>query len=159
MFGLPAILRLVASLQSGLPLQSGSVPPSILPSQPAPVLQSTPILQTSPVAVAGTVGSLMVLLTVTAHVAARNVLGDVPFQNALGVGPVVAPFATLPEAFGVQPALAIALALVVDFLAIDYLYGQRWQLSAYVTLIHAVVSVLLGAVLVSIFLLLTSAPG
>lgn len=123
------------------------------------ILQLTPILQASPLAVAGTIGSLIVLLTVTAHIAARNVLGDVQFQKALGVGPVVAPFATLPEAFGVPPALAIALAIVVDFLAIDYLYGRRWQLSAYVTLIHVVVSVLLGTVLVSAFLLLTSAPG
>jgi hypothetical protein len=120
---------------------------------------SVPILQASPLAVAGTVGSLIVLLTVTAHIAARNVLEDVPAQNALGVGPVVAPFATLPEAFGVPPALAIGLAIVADFLAITYLYGRGWRLSAYLTLIHVVVSVLLGTLLVSAFLLLTSAPG
>jgi hypothetical protein len=119
----------------------------------------TALLQASPIAVGGTVGSLIVLLTVTAHIAARNVLEDVPVEKALGVGPAVAPFATLPELFDVPPALAIGLAIVVDFLVITYLYGRRWQLSAYVTLVHVVVSVLLGTLIVSTFLLLTSAPG
>lgn len=122
-------------------------------------LSPAPPLQAGALAVAGTLGSLIVLLTVTAHIAARNVLGEVPVQKALGVGPVVAPFAALPEAFGVPPALAIGLAIVADFLAITALYGRRWQLSAYVTLIHVAVSVLLGTVVVSTFLLLTSAPG
>lgn len=119
----------------------------------------SPTLQASPTAIAGTVVSLLVLLTLTAHVAARNVLGEVPIAKAVGVGPVVAPFAFLPEAFGVPPALAIAGAIGADFLAITYLYEQPWRLSAYVTLVHVVVSVLLGTVIVGIFLLLSSAPG
>ena len=124
-----------------------------------PLPQATPALQTSPTAVAGTVGSLILLLSVTAHVAARNVLGDVPIWKAVGIGPVTAPFAILPETFGVEPALAIGLAIGADVLAIKYLYGRRWRLTAYVTLIHVVVSVLLGSIIVSLFLLLASAPG
>lgn len=116
-------------------------------------------LQASPTAVAGTVGSLIVLLTLTAHIAARNVLGDVRFRKALAIGPIAAPFALLPEAFGVNPGLAIAGALVADFLAITYVYEQGRKLSAYITLIHAVVSVLLGTILVSLYLLLASVPG
>lgn len=127
-------------------------------SMRAPSL-TVPMIQVSPVAVAGTVGSLIVLLTVTAHIAARNVLGDVSFRKAIGVGPVTAPFAMLPEAFGVDPALAIGLAIVVDFFAITYLYDRRWQLSAYIAVIHVVVSILLGAILVGLFLLLASIPG
>lgn len=121
-------------------------------------LATTP-LQASPTAVAGTVGSLIVLLSVTAHIAARNVLGDVSIRNAIGVGPATAPFAILPEAFGVNPALAVGLAIGADLLAIKYLYGRRWRLTAYVTLIHVVVSILLGTIIVSLFLLLASAPG
>lgn len=124
-----------------------------------PLPQATPVLQTSPTAVAGTVGSLILLLSVTAHIAARNVLGDVTVWKAAGVGPATGPFALLPVAFDVSSALAIGLAIVADVLAIKFLYGRRWRLTAYVTLIHVVVSILLGSIIVSLYLLLASAPG
>ncbi|MFB6096343.1 MAG: hypothetical protein ABEJ74_03030 [Haloferacaceae archaeon] len=120
---------------------------------------TVPLQTATPVAVAGTVGSLALFLALTAHIAARNVLGDVPVQNALGVGILPAVFASLPQAIGLNPSVAIAGAVLVDGAAIKLLYGRDWKLSAYITLIHAVVSVILGTVVVSLALLLLSAPG
>lgn len=125
-------------------------------SSPPPV---APLQAAVSLSVAATVGSLALFLSVTGHLAARNVLGDVPVVNAVGIGPLPAAIATLPRAFGVDSYLAIALALLVDFAAIKYLYGRGWKLTGYVTLIHVVVSVILGAILVSLALLLASAPS
>jgi hypothetical protein len=108
--------------------------------------------------VAGTVGSLALFLSVTGHIAARNVLGDVSPRDAVGIGPLPAAIATLPPTFGVNPLLAIVAAVAVDLGAIKYLYGREWRLTAYITFIHVVVSIILGAVLVSLALLLSTAP-
>ena len=127
----------------------------------APGLTSAPVpLQSgaTPLAVAGTVGSLALFLSVTGHIAARNVLGDVSPRDAVGIGPLPAAIATLPPTFGVNPLLAIVAAVAVDLGAIKYLYGREWRLTAYITFIHVVVSIILGAVLVSLALLLSTAP-
>lgn len=119
------------------------------------------LLQTSagPVPVAGTFLSLAVFLSVTAHVAARNVLGDVRARRALTVGPGPAAVAVTGAALSITPALTVPLAVVVDALLVRRAYGLERRPTVYVTAIHAVVSVLLGAVVVAGFLLLRTAPG
>lgn len=110
-------------------------------------------------AVAGTFATLALLLSVTAHVAARNVLGDVPVRNAFAVGPVPAAVAVVFTALSWPSGLAVAVAVVADALLIGRLYDAGRRLTLLITLIHAVVSVLAGAVLVAGFFLLRSAPG
>ncbi|SEO57153.1 hypothetical protein SAMN04487948_103287 [Halogranum amylolyticum] len=113
----------------------------------------------SPVAIAGTVGLFALFLSITAHIAARNVLGDVEVKKAFVVGPLPATIAVVSTAFGLNPFLAILTALVVDATAISLLYGRSRRLTAYVTAIHVVVSILLGTVLFGLAFLLASAPG
>jgi hypothetical protein len=112
-----------------------------------------------PVAVAGTVGLFALFLSVTAHLAARNVLGDVAVRKAFGVGPLPAAIAVVGTAFEVPTAVTVAAALAADFGLIRVFYGRDWRLSAYVTFIHVVVSIILGAVLFSLLFLISSAPG
>jgi hypothetical protein len=118
---------------------------------------------TSPLAIAGTFAPFAVVLSVTAHIAARNVLGDVPVRNAFFVGPVPAAISILVAAFAAEnmPVLFAGLfaALVLDGVAITYVYGESRKLSAYITLIHFVVSVILGTILFGIWALATSAPA
>lgn len=111
------------------------------------------------VAVAGTFVSLALFLSLTAHIAARNVLGDVPLRNALAVGPPPAAIAVGFTAFRLPPWLAVACALVVDGVLVDRLYRAGRRLSVYVTLIHVVVSILLGAIVVGLWVVIRSAPG
>jgi hypothetical protein len=120
------------------------------------------VLQTAsntPLAVAGTAALLALFLSVTAHLAARNVLGDVPVRKAFAVGPVPAAIAVVSTAFEVNPYLAIAVALVADGVLIGVLYRESRRLTAYITFIHAVVSVILGSVVVSLYFLALSAPA
>lgn len=113
----------------------------------------------SPVAIAGTAGLLALFLSITAHIAARNVLGDVEVKKAFIVGPLPAAIAVVSAALGVNPFLAIFVALVVDAVAISLLYGRSYRLTAYVTGIHVVVSIILGSVLFALVFLLGTAPG
>jgi len=117
----------------------------------------------SPLAIAGTFASFAVFLSITAHIAARNVLGDVPVRNAFLVGPVPAAISVVVAAFAVEntPLLFAGLlaALGLDAGAIKYVYGESKGLSAYITLIHFVVSVILGTIIFGILALATSAPA
>ncbi|WP_425604215.1 DUF7473 family protein [Halobellus salinisoli] len=116
----------------------------------------------TPLAIAGTFAVFALFLSVTAHIAARNVLGDVPVRNGFLVGPVPAAVSILVSTFAERdPVLfgGLLVALVLDGVAIAYVYGESRKLSAYITLIHFVVSVLLGTVLFGIWALLTSAPA
>jgi hypothetical protein len=113
----------------------------------------------SAVAVAGTFASLALFLSLTAHIAARNVLGDVPVRYAFVVGPIPAAVAVVFTTFGLSPPLGIFLAILLDGTAMSYLYGQSRGLTAYITLIHVVVSILLGTVLYGVLALWASAPG
>jgi hypothetical protein len=113
----------------------------------------------SALAVAGTFASLALFLSLTAHIAARNVLGDVPLRNALGVGPPPAAIAVSFTALDLPSWLAVACAVALDGLLVDRLYGADRRLSLYVTFVHVVVSILLGALVVSLWLLIQSAPG
>ncbi len=118
---------------SGLSL---SLSPALSPAQAGGSVQ-----------VLGTVLTLAVFFALTVHIAARNVLGDVPIRNALAIGPLLAVIAVSMTALGVHPALTILLAVVVDALAISRLYGVGRRYTVFVTFIHAVVSVILGVVL------------
>ncbi|MGQ4556504.1 DUF7473 family protein [Halobellus sp. GM3] len=114
-------------------------------------------------AIAGTFASFAIFLSVTAHIAARNVLGDVPVRSAFLVGPVPAAISVLVATFAVDntPVLfaGLAVALALDGVAVRYVYGESTGLSAYITLIHFVVSVILGTVVFGVLALATSAPG
>ncbi|WP_101295140.1 DUF7473 family protein [Halegenticoccus soli] len=113
----------------------------------------------SPLAIAGTFGLFALFLTLTAHIAARNVLGDVEVKKAFAVGPVPAAIGVVSTALGVNSFLALLVAVLADAGMIRYLYGRSAGVTAYITLIHVVVSVILGTVLFGVLFLATSAPG
>lgn len=115
--------------------------------------------EAGPIAIAGTVGLLALFLSVTAHLAARNVLGDVPIAAALGVGigPAIVSVAT--ALLSLPGVVGVAIALAVDAGAIHLLYGHPRRTSAYITAIHVIVTVILGAVLFGLTVLLASLPG
>lgn len=116
-------------------------------------------LQVDPLPVAGTYLSLALFLSLTAHVAARNVLGAVPARRALGVGPLPAAVAVVVAALSLPAALGVVVALLLDWLLFARLYSCSGRLAAYVTAIHAVVSVVAGSVVVALVLLIGTAPG
>ena len=109
-----------------------------------------------PLAYAGTFLLTAAVYSLTAHIAARNVLGDVPIKRALLVGPAPAAVALLLQQYG---ALAFLLAIAVDFVLIRYVYRLKARTTALVTLVHVVVSVLLLMVVLSAYRLVGTAPG
>ena len=116
-----------------------------------------------PLAVAGTFASFALFLSITAHIAARNVLGDVPVRNAFVVGPVPAAVSVLVATFAADNSAVIfaglAAAILLDWAAIRALYDESTRLAAYITFIHFVVSVILGTIVFGIWALAISAPG
>jgi hypothetical protein len=132
-----------------------TVPASSVGASPA----VGPLQTGSVLAIAGTVALFALFVSVTGFIAARNVLGDVSPVKALGLGPIPAVLATLPQAFGIHPAVVVVLALLADWAGVYYLYEQSPRLAAYVTFIHAVVTIILGAVLFGLLALFASAPG
>lgn len=129
--------------------------PSHAVAAPQTVLQAG----ASPIAVAGTIGLLALFLSLTAHLAARNVLGDVAPIKALGVGLVPALVSMLTQLLSIPGVIGVALALALDGLAIHYLYGQPRRISAYLLAIHAIISIILGSVLIAGLILIASVPG
>ncbi|MEF8779460.1 MAG: hypothetical protein V5A46_02115 [Haloferacaceae archaeon] len=125
-----------------------------------PLVTAAP-LQTGaePLAVAGTLGLLALFLSLTAFLAARNVLGDVSPIPALGVGPLPAAVAVLSVPLEVPAVVAVPAAVVLDGVAIHVLYGDSPRLSAYVTFIHVVVTILLGTVVFGLVFLSRTLPG
>ena len=116
--------------------------------------------QTPPAtAVLGTVGLLALFLAATAHLAARNVLGDVAPSKALavGLGPALVSVGT--ELLSIPGGLGVLFALVVDGVVIHLLYGQPRRTTAYITAIHVIITILLGSVLVGGLIVLASLPG
>lgn len=124
-------------------------------------LLSTPLLQTQPgpLAVIGTVGLLGLFLALTAHLAARNVLGDVSPSKALAVGFGPAVVSLLTTLLPIPGGVGVIVALVVDGVAIHLLYDQPRRTSARITGVHAIISVLLGTVLFGGLILAASVPG
>jgi len=116
-----------------------------------------------PLAVAGTFASFALFLSITAHIAARNVLGDVPVRNAFVVGPVPAAVSVLVATFAADNSAVIfaglAVAILLDWAAIRALYDESTRMAAYITFIHFVVSVILGTIVFGIWALAISAPG
>lgn len=113
----------------------------------------------SPLAVAATFVLFALFLSATAHVAARNVLGDVPVRRALAVGPLPAAIGFVFAAFELPSLLGVGLAVAVDGLVVGRVYGRGRRLTAYVTFVHVVVTIILGTVLVALLMLLSTAPG
>jgi hypothetical protein len=118
-------------------------------------LQAAP----SPTAIIGTVGLLALFLSVTAHLAARNVLGDVAVIKALGVGIGPAVVSTGTALLSLPGVLGVALALAVDAVAIQLLYRQPRRTTGLITVIHAIITVILGTVVGGAVILYMSAPG
>ena len=122
----------------------------------APIaLQAAP----SPTAVLGTVGLLALFLSITAHLAARNVLGDVAVVKALGVGIGPAVVSTGTALLPLPGVLGVFFALTVDAVAIHLLYRQPRRTTGLITAIHAVITVILGTVVGGAVILYLSAPG
>ncbi|WP_152042969.1 DUF7473 family protein [Salinigranum salinum] len=121
------------------------------------VLQTVPSGSASQVA--GTFALFALFFAVTAHIAARNVLGDVELKNAVAVGPVIPAVSFVFVALEWPAALAVPVALAGDFLLVRYLYGQSTRLAAYLTLIHVVVSIILGVIVFGLLAIIQSAPG
>lgn len=121
------------------------------------VLQTVPSGSASQVA--GTFALFALFFTVTAHIAARNVLGDVELRKAFAVGPIIPAISFVFVALSWPPALALPLALAADFGLFRYLYGRSNKLTAYLTVIHVVVSIILGVIVFGLLALVQSAPG
>ena len=118
------------------------------------------LLQTvTPVSVLGTTVLLALFLSVTAHVAARNVLGDVDPRRALYVGPLPAVISVVGGAFDASAALLLPAGLLVDSVMFRWSYDQSRRTVIAMTLIHGVVSILLGGVLLLLSILIASMPG
>lgn len=116
------------------------------------VAQVSPVTS-SPLAYLGTFLLAAVVYSLTVHIAARYVLGDVPIHRALLVGPVVAVVVLVLGNYG---ALAVFLAIAVDFIAIRYVYQLTSRMAAFVTFIHIIVSILVLVVVLSAYRLVVS---
>lgn len=109
-----------------------------------------------PLAVLGTFLLTGAFYALTAHIAARYVLGDVPVKPALGVGLVLAVVALLLRSFGPAPVIAVSLA--IDVGAIKSLYRRNWRHTLLVAVAHYTVSAILGITLYNVVRLLGTAP-
>lgn len=105
-----------------------------------------------PTAVVGTFLLAALFYALTAHLAARYVLGSVPVLPAVGVGLVLAAVALLLRSFG--PAPVIVASLAVDVAAIKTFYGLEWRDTALVTVGHYTLSALIGVGLFNLVRLL-----
>lgn len=119
------------------------------------LLQASP----GPIAVVGTVGLLGLFLTLTAHLAARNVLGDVSPVKALGVGFGPAVVSLLTQLSPIPGGVGVLAALAVDGVVIQLLYDQPRRTTVRITAVHAIISVILGTVLIGGLILASSLPG
>lgn len=115
-------------------------------------------LQSTTVPVLATYVLFAAFLSLTAFIAARNLLGDVSLRRHALVGPPIAAIAFLAATFEFSPFLALAAALIVDAVALRQIHDLDRRLLAGVVVIHFVVSVILGAILFSLVALLGSAP-
>jgi hypothetical protein len=117
-------------------------------------LQATPVAG-GPLAYLGSFVVFAAVYSATAHIAARNVLGDVPLRRALVVGATIAVVVLLLQQYG---AIAFVVALALDFVVIRYVYRLRLRTTGLVTFVHLVVSVLLTIATLSLVRLLGTAP-
>lgn len=109
-----------------------------------------------PFTIAATFLLLSVLFGVTVHIAARYVLGDVPYTRALFVGPVPAAITLLLQDF--STGIMLTLGIAGDFIAIWRVYQVELRDAILITVVHYAVSVLLSITVASLLVLLGSAP-
>ena len=119
------------------------------------VLQATPKPGTIP-AIVGTFVLGALFYSLTAHIAARYVLGDVSPKRALVVGPVPVLVSLLLIEFPV--ILILVVGLVADFAAIHAVYRLKYRTAAFVTVVHYTVSILLIFILAYAIALFSTAP-
>ncbi|WP_121820995.1 DUF7473 family protein [Halostella salina] len=110
----------------------------------------------TPIAYVGTFLAFWIGYSLTAHIAARYVLGDVSVRRALLVGPVPAAASILLQQYG--PAISIAVTLFGDYLAIQSVYRLNYRLAGLVAIVHYTVTVILGITLANLIGLLSTAP-
>ncbi len=122
-------------------------------------MQSGAGIGANPIAILVTIGSFALFLTITAHIAARNVLGDVPIRDAFLIGPLPAIIAVIVTAFSLPSLGGLLFAIIGDVAVISKVYDQQIKLASYITLIHFVVSVILGTILYGVLALIGSFPG
>ena len=113
----------------------------------------------TPVSVLGTILLFAVFLSVTAHLAARNVLGAVDPRRALYVGPLPAVIGVVGGAFSLPELLIVLAALIVDAVMFAWSYDQPPRVVAGMTLVHAVITTLLGVVFLGLAVLFAARPG
>ncbi|UPW01469.1 hypothetical protein M0R88_05030 [Halorussus gelatinilyticus] len=108
------------------------------------------------VALIGTFLLAVLFYGVTAHIAARYVLGDVPILRAFVVGLVPALISFALQAYG--PLVVILVSATADFFAIRGVYRLRLRTAGLVTLVHYTVSAIAGITVLNIVRLLSTAP-
>ncbi|USZ67121.1 hypothetical protein NGM10_10305 [Halorussus salilacus] len=108
------------------------------------------------VALIGTFLIAVLFYAVTAHIAARYVLGSVPIGRALAVGVVPAVVSFALQAY--HPIYVIPLAAGADFFAIRAVYRLRYRTTGLVALAHYTVSAILGITIYNLVALLSTAP-
>ncbi|WP_137284331.1 DUF7473 family protein [Halorussus salinisoli] len=108
------------------------------------------------VALVGTFLLTVLFYGVTAHIAARYVLGDVPIVRAFAVGVVPAIISFALQAYG--PAIVILVSASADFFTIRAVYRLKYKTAGVVTLAHYTVSALLGITIFNLVRLLGTAP-
>jgi len=122
---------------------------------PTAPLQVAPQAGTLPQLV-GTFVVSVLFFSLTAHVAARYVLGDVPIRRALLVGLV--PALTTTVLIRYPPIVIIALTVVCDFLAIQTVYRLAYRTTALVTGAHFTLTVLTSLVVAYALAIFSTAP-
>jgi hypothetical protein len=108
------------------------------------------------VALVGTFLLAALFYAVTAHIAARYVLGDVPIPRAFAVGVVPAIISFALQAYG--PGVVILVSATADFFAIRGVYRLKYKTAVLVTLAHYTVSALVGITVFNLWRLLRTAP-
>lgn len=108
------------------------------------------------VALVGTFLLAVLFYSVTAHIAARYVLGDVPVKRALLVGVVPAVIAFALQAYG--PAVIILVSASADFFTIRAVYRLKYKTAGFVAMAHYTVSALAGIAIFNLVRLLGTAP-
>ena len=93
---------------------------------------------------------------VTAHIAARYVLGSVPISRAFLVGLVPAVISFALQRY--DPIVVILIAGAADFFAIRAVYRLKFKTTTLVTLVHYTLGALFGITILNLVRLLGTAP-
>ena len=113
----------------------------------------------APTAIVGTILLLALFLSITAHIAARNVLGNVNPRRAIYVGPLPAVVGVAGGALALPAYILLPVAIVIDGFMFRWSYEQPIHVVITMTVIHVVVTVLIAVVFGGIAALLSTRPG